>query len=55
LLDDPGFLTEDLRRYRAVDPGAIQRVAQEVLNKDGRVVVTIEPNPDAPIMGRVKQ
>jgi zinc protease len=55
LLDDPGFLTEDLRRYRTVDPGAIQRVAQEVLNKDGRVVVTIEPNPDAPIMGRVKQ
>ncbi len=55
LLNDPGFLTEDLRRYRAVDPGAIQRVAQEVLNKDGRVVVTIEPNPDAPIMGRVKQ
>jgi len=55
LLNDPGYLTEDLRRYRAVDAGAIQRVAQEVLNKDGRVVVTIDPNPEAPIMGRVKK
>jgi hypothetical protein len=48
-------LTEDLHRYRAVDAGAIQRAAQEVLSKDGRVVVTIDPNPDAPIMGRVKK
>ena len=55
LLNDPGYLTEDLRRYRAVDAAAIQRAAQEVLNKDGRVVVTIDPNPDAPIMGRVKK
>jgi zinc protease len=55
VLNDPGFVTEDLRRYRAVDPGSIQRIAEEVLNKEGRVVVTIEPNPEAPIMGRVKQ
>ena len=55
LLNDPGFVTEDLRRYRAVDAAAVQRYAQEVLNKEGRVVVTIEPNPDAPIMGRVKK
>lgn len=55
LLDDPGYLTEDLRRYRAVDAAAIQRAAQEVLTKDGRVVVTIDPNPEAPIMGRVKK
>jgi predicted Zn-dependent peptidase len=55
LLNDPGFLTEDLRRYRMVDAGAVERTAQEVLTKDGRVVVTIEPNPEAPIMGRVKK
>jgi zinc protease len=54
-LNDPGFVTEDLRRYRAVDAAAVQRVAQEILRKDGRVVVTVEPNPDAPIMGRVKK
>jgi zinc protease len=55
LLNDPGFVTEDLRRYRAVDAAAVQRAAQEILRKDGRVVVTVEPNPDAPIMGRVKK
>ena len=52
-LGDPGFLAEDLKRYRAVDAAALSRVAREVLRKDGRVVVTIAPNPEAPIMGRV--
>jgi len=55
LLGDPGFLTEDLRRYRAVDVSAIQRIAQQTLRKDARVVITVAPNPEAPIMGRVKQ
>jgi zinc protease len=55
LVGDPGFLTEDLRRYRAVDAAAVQRVAQQYLKKDGRVIVTIDPNPDAPIMGRIKK
>ena len=31
---DPGFLAEDLRRYRAVDAAAIQRAAQQYLKKD---------------------
>jgi predicted Zn-dependent peptidase len=52
-LADPGFLAEDLRRYRAIDAAALTRVAREVLRKDGRVVVTVAPNPEAPIMGRV--
>jgi len=52
---DPGYLTEDLRRYRAVDAAAIQRAAQQYLRKDGRVIVTIDPNADAPIMGRIKK
>jgi predicted Zn-dependent peptidase len=55
LLGDPGFLTEDLRRYRATDAAAVQRVAQQYLKKDARVVVTIDPNPEAPIMGRIKK
>ena len=55
LVGDPGFVTEDLRRYRAVDAAAIQRVAQQYLKKDARVVVTIDPNQDAPIMGRIKK
>ena len=55
LVGDPGFVTEDLRRYRAVDAAAVQRAAQQYLKKDARVVVTIDPNPDAPIMGRIKK
>ena len=51
----PASSTEDLRRYRAVDAAAIQRAAQQYLKKDARVVVTIDPNPDAPIMGRIKK
>ena len=51
----PASSTEDLRRYRAVDAAAIQRAAQQYLRKDARVVVTIDPNPDAPIMGRIKK
>ncbi len=54
-LGDPGFVTEDLRRYRAVDATALQRYAREVLDRSNRLVVTVEPNPDAPIMGRVKK
>ena len=55
LLGDPGFITEDLRRYRAVDAAGIHRYAREVLDKNNRVVVTVDPNPEAPIMGRVKK
>jgi zinc protease len=55
LLNDPGFLGEDLRLYRAVDAAALQRVAAQYLRKEARVVVTVAPNPDAPIMGRVKK
>jgi len=54
-LGDPGFVTEDLRRYRAVDATALQRYAREVLDRSNRVVVTVDPNPEAPIMGRVKK
>jgi predicted Zn-dependent peptidase len=54
LLGDPGFVAEDLRRYRAVDAAAVQRAARDTLRKDARVIITVEPNPKAPIMGRVK-
>ena len=53
LLGDPGYLAEDLRRYRAVDAGGVQRAAQAYLKAGARVTVTVEPNPEAPIMGRV--
>jgi zinc protease len=55
LLGDPGFLGEDLRLYRAVDGAAIQRAAAQYLKKEPRVIVTVDPNSEAPIMGRVKK
>ena len=55
LLGDPGFLGEDLRLYRAVDGAAIQRVAGQYLRKEARVIITVDPNSEAPIMGRVKK
>jgi predicted Zn-dependent peptidase len=53
LMGDPGYLAEDVRRYREVDAAAVQNAAQRYLRPDNRVVITVEPNPDAPIMGRV--
>jgi predicted Zn-dependent peptidase len=53
LANDPGFLGEDLRQYRAVDAAGLQKVAAKYLKKEARVIVTVAPNPDAPIMGRV--
>jgi zinc protease len=53
LLGDPGYLAEDLRRYRAVDAEGVQRAAQAYLKAGARVTITVEPNPEAPIMGRV--
>jgi zinc protease len=50
---DPAFLAEDVRAYRAVDAAGVQRAARTYLKLGSRVVVTVEPNPAAPIMGRV--
>jgi len=51
---DPGYLARDLAMYRALDAAALRAAANQYLRKDGRVVVTVTPNPDAPIMGRIK-
>jgi zinc protease len=53
-LGDPGYIGKDLARYRAVSAAQIQKLAAELLKKDARLVITVEPNPQAPIMGRVK-
>jgi zinc protease len=52
---DPGYLARDLAAYRAIDAAAVQNAVGQYLRKDGRVVITVTPNPDAPIMGRIKQ
>jgi zinc protease len=52
---DPGYIGRDLARYQAVDAASIQRYAAQLLRKDARLIITVDPNPQAPIMGRVKQ
>jgi predicted Zn-dependent peptidase len=52
---DPGQLPADLAAYRAVDAAAVQRAAARYLAHRGRVIVDVAPNPQAPIMGRIKQ
>jgi predicted Zn-dependent peptidase len=55
LLGNPGYLPEDVQHYRAVEAADVQHAAQQYLKKDARVIVTVDPNPEAPIMGRVKK
>jgi zinc protease len=52
---DPGFIGKDLARYQAVEAASLQRYAAALLRKDARLVITIDPNPQAPIMGRLKR
>jgi len=54
LIGYPGYIGEDLRQYRSIDAGALQRTAAQYLRNDARVIVTVDPSADAPIMGRVK-
>lgn len=52
---DPGFIARDLARYEAVTPASVQAFARSMLRKDRRLTVTVTPNEQAPIMGRVKK
>ncbi len=51
---DPGFIARHLAAYQAVQPVDVQRATEKFLRKNARLIITVEPNPDAPIMGRVK-
>jgi zinc protease len=44
---DPGYLGQDLARYRAVTPEAVQAFAQKILLPDRRVELQVEPAPKA--------
>jgi predicted Zn-dependent peptidase len=52
---DPGFLARDLARYQSVEATSMQKYAAQFLRKDARVVITVDANPQAPIMGRIKK
>ena len=49
----PGYLRQDLQRYDAATPEVLGAWARKILNKNARVVVDVEPNAKAPIMGRL--
>jgi zinc protease len=50
---EPGYLRRDLERYDAATPEILGTWMKKILSKKTRVVVTVEPNPKAPIMGRL--
>ena len=41
--NDPGYVDEDLARYRALTPADIQRVAREYLHGKNRIVISFVP------------
>jgi zinc protease len=52
---DPGYIGKDLARYQALDAASVLKAAGQYLRKDARLVITVESNPQAPIMGRIKR
>ncbi len=50
---DPAYLGRDLGRYQAATPEALQKWAAQILRSKARVTIDAEPNPNAPIMGRL--
>ena len=42
---DPGFLGQDLARYRSVTPEAVKGFAEKYLMKDHRVILDVQPAP----------
>jgi len=51
---DPNYLRQDLTRYEQATPQSMASWAQRILAKNSRVLVNVEPNPAAPIMGRLR-
>jgi zinc protease len=50
---EPGYLRRDLERYDAATPEILGTWVKKILSKNARVVVDVEPNAKAPIMGRL--
>ena len=45
---NPGFLGEDLARYRRLTAAEVSAAVKQYLRKDARVVLTVTPRPGAP-------
>lgn len=55
VLGTPDSFAKDMAAYRAISPADITQAARTWLPPEGRLTITVEPNPAAPIMGRVKK
>jgi len=52
--NDPGYLRRDLERYDQATGESLKAWAERILAQNRRVVIDVEPNPKAPIMGQLK-
>lgn len=52
---DPGYIQKELARLQAVDAASVQKLAASLLGRHQRLVITVDSNPAAPIMGRIKK
>lgn len=52
---DPGFLRQDLARFRGLTSAAIQRAVVTYLPTDRRVVTVVQPDPSAPRAGALSK
>lgn len=43
MLGDPGYLGQDLERYRAATPASVTRAARDVLHAVPRVALSVVP------------
>ena len=50
---DPAYLGRDLDRYETATPATLQKWATQILRGQARVTIDVEPNSNAPIMGRL--
>ncbi len=51
---DPNYLRKDLDRYDRTTPESLTTWVQKLIAKNRGVLVDVEPNPNAPIMGRLR-
>jgi zinc protease len=50
---DPAYLDRDVARYELATPEILQKWAAQILRDKARVTIDVEPNSNAPIMGRM--
>jgi zinc protease len=55
VLGNPDSFAEDMAAYQAIGADDLVQAARTWLPAEGRLTITVDPNPAAPIMGRVKK